>query len=189
MNRFVLAALLVAGMTAPLLAADHLQQSKKLMLKSSPSGKQKFEWLTRMPSPPLPTDNPATVGATVEIRNTSTGTSDVFTMPLGSDWSANGANTLYKFKNKSAPMGDSEIKLALIKGGKLIKISGRSTGTILGDASPREIAVILTIGTGTDRYCGGCATSRRDDQSSFEAKDCPAPSACGSASPSGAFLD
>jgi hypothetical protein len=50
------------------------------------------------------------------------------------------------------------------------------------------MAVILTIGAGSDRYCGGCALPQKDQADLFAAKHCPAPAACGS-SPSGAFLD
>lgn len=188
MNRLGVGALLVISMAGPAFAVDYLQETTKLLLKRNPSGKQKLMWVTRMPSPPLPSENPGDVGATVEVRNPITGLSNGFTMPLGSDWSANGANTVYKFRNPSAPMGDSEIKVAVIKGGTLVKIIGRSVGSELNDPPHRALAVILSIGAGSDRYCGGCASPTRDQQDVFAAKHCPAPAACGS-SPSGAFLD
>src|SRR5215510_8904046 len=149
--------LAVAFATAPVLAADHLQETTTLLLKRSASGKEKLVWVTQMPAPPVPGENPVDVGATVEVRNPITGRANGFTMPLGEGWSTNPANTIYRFRNPSAPSGLSEIKVALIKGGKLVKITGRSLGSELDDPPHRAMAVILSIGTGTDRYCGGCA--------------------------------
>lgn len=185
-RRFAYALLLV--WVAPGLAADNLQETAKLLLKSNAtSGRQKLVWVTKAPSPPLPSENPGDVGATVEIRNPITGRASEFTIPLGSNWKAKDG-LVYKFKNRDAPSGPSEIKVALIKGGSALKIVGRSVGSQLLDPPTREIAVIVSIGAGSDRYCGGCVLSRKDTADAFVAKQCPAPSACGAASPSGAFL-
>jgi hypothetical protein len=111
MKRLAYGALLMIWVTGFAFAADHLQETTTLLLKQNPtSGKAKFVWVTRMPAPPLPGENPADVGATVELRNPSTGLSNAFTMPLGANWSSNTANTAYRFKNPSAPSGPSEIR-------------------------------------------------------------------------------
>ncbi len=189
MKRFPYAVLLVGFLTPPLLAADHLQETSKLILKSNAtSGRQKFAWSTKSPSPSLPSENPSDVGATVEIRNPLTGRANSFTMPLGSNWSSR-PGAVYKWKNPDAPGGPSEIKVAVIKAGGVIKIVGRSVGSELDDPPTREMAVVFAIGAGSDRYCGGCTLPQRDRPDSFVATRCPAPTVCGASSPSGAFLD
>jgi hypothetical protein len=183
-----LASLALLLWCTPILAADHLQETTKLLLKSNPtSGRQKFVWLTRSPAPPVPSENPGEVGATVEIRNPITGRANGFTMPLGANWKVKDG-TVYKFKNRDAPGGPSEIKIVVLKGGASLKIAGRSVGSELNDPPTREIAVVFTIGAGSDRYCGGCVLAQKDTTDAFVAKQCPAPSACGASSPSGAYL-
>jgi hypothetical protein len=108
-------------------------------------------------------------------------------MPLGANWKVKDG-TVYKFKNREAPGGPSEIKVVVLKGGASLKIAGRSVGSELNDPPTREISVVFTIGAGSDRYCGGCVLAQKDTTDAFVAKQCPAPSACGASSPSGAFL-
>lgn len=124
-------------------------------------------------------DDPTLHGASLEIRAAS-GEFAIFSLPF-QNWSKNEAATIYKFKNPDAPGAPSEVKLALVKGGKLVRITAKDTGITLDELTQTRIGLVLNMNltTRNTRYCvlfGG--TVSRDEAGKFRAKNAPAPVSC-----------
>lgn len=178
-------------------AADQPVEGRKLVMKRSASGNEKAVFLSKDSELVGPTaggsDDPTVVGATVDLCSNAGSAS--FTMPA-SNWKSNTPGTVFKFGNKGAPQAPSAVKVALIKGGRTLKIVSKQAGLpLLGT----EGQVGVRVTTGTTRNCA--LFSGDDVQKDAEGKliaktsstdglaDCSdAALGCGG-SPSGAFLD
>src|SRR3989475_820806 len=181
MTRFRMAtaavALLMLG-TGSARATDRLIPGRKLSL-SARAGRQRLAFAAKSPVIVVPTpqgsDDPTSVGATLRIVNPASGESASFDLPA-SHWSRNASGTLYKFKNSAAPAPPSEVKIALLRTGRL-KVSARASGITLNELSQGSIGVVLSAGS--VRYCalfGGQIL--RNGPGRFSAKNAPAPSSC-----------
>jgi len=160
-------------------AADQLLPGRSLVLRTSGSSAQRAAFSSKAPGLVAPTvggpGDPTVVGATFAIRAAS-GESAAFSLPA-SNWSVNAAGTVFKFRNRSAPSGPSQVKVALLRQHAGLRLSARATGITLDEPSQGSIGIIFT--SGTMRYCalfGGRIV--RDQPGRFMAKDAPAPAAC-----------
>jgi hypothetical protein len=165
--------LLALGSLAP--AADHLQQARKLTLRDR-SGSSSLSWVSTLPAAVLPAQSPTVVGATVRVAAAS-GESAIFDLPA-SGWAAyqTPSRFQYVFKNRNAPVGPSKVKIALLKQGGAIKVSAKSSGLTLDEASQGTVSIALRIGD--DVYCSECTTPAQDTTGRYRARTCPAPASC-----------
>jgi hypothetical protein len=181
----------------PAVAADHPVEGRKLVMKRSASGNEKAVFLSKDTALVGPTlggsDDPMLVGATVDFCSDAGSAS--FSLPASS-WRANNPGTVFKFTNNGAPEAPSAVKMALIKGGRTLKIVSKQAGLPL-QGTEGQVAVRVT--TGTTRNCAlfGPDDVQKDAEGKLIAKtssadglaDCSdATLGCGG-SPSGAFLD
>src|SRR5581483_5004987 len=121
-------------------------------------------------------DAPTTVGATFQVFNPNSGESATFDMPAA-NWSVNSTGTMFRFRNRSAPAGPSAVKLAVIKDGRLIKVSAKDSGLTLDEPTQGSVGIVLT--SGTRRYCALFDSGIvRDQPGRFSARNAPAPAAC-----------
>jgi hypothetical protein len=172
-TRALAAMLSFIGFAAVATATDHPQIARKLVLKDA-GGRRSLRWVTKMPIVQLPTVSPLTAGARLRI---AAGSADgVFFELPASGWSANGAGTIYKFKNKLAPGGPSAVKVAVLKDAKVLKVAAKSSGLTLDEPSQGAVSIELRIGM--DVYCSECTTPVEDTTGRYKAKLCPAPTAC-----------
>src|SRR5215467_4637421 len=105
------AAFALALAASPVSATDHLQDGQRLVIKTSSAG-GRLTFLTRVPAITLPESDPRVVGATLLVVNPDSGEQATLHLPpLG--WSANTAGTQYRFQNPSAPVGLSNVRVAL----------------------------------------------------------------------------
>jgi hypothetical protein len=100
-------------------------------------------------------DDPSTVGVLVEIFPGNGDATASFTMPpvLGqTGWTAKmtGKGDRYKFVNRDAPDGISEVRVALLREGRLLKMVAKRTGLAL--AAPQQ-SVGVRVTTGALRNC------------------------------------
>jgi cysteine-rich repeat protein len=166
-------------------AADHLQDGLKLVLKASAAG-EKLVWVSKSPALALPASPPTDVGATLDIVNPGSGESATLSLPAGV-WAANGAGTVLKFVNKEAPNGPSPVKVAVLKDAKVLKVVARATGITLDETTQGSLGVALTVGN--DRYCSvfdgplGNGVVIRDQPGQFIGKHAVAPAACAVVTP------
>jgi len=175
----VAALIAVAIVTAQ--AVDQPIGAIKLILKISPSGSEKMVFVAKDPAflfPPIGSiDDPANGspgGAIVDIL-TRDGGDVTFTVPPGESsppgWKVKDGSTvdLYKYVNKDAPGGPTELKVVVLKETKVLKLVGKSAGLpltgTLGD-------VVVRITTGSLRSCArfDASTIRRDEPGKFIAK-------------------
>lgn len=173
---------------------DRPIDGRKLVIKRSSSGREKAVFVSKDPNALFPTpegsDDPTSVGATVEFVSGSEGTSTL-ALPAG-NWTLTPAGTIYKFKNKTAPDGTSAVKVALVKQGRGLKVVAKAVGLPLAGVHG---SVGIRIRTGMLRHCarfGG--TILRDEAGKFIAKDAVAADVVDCSdqelgSPSGAFLE
>ena len=130
----VIAVLTVSA--APAAAVDQLLPGKKLRVYNTGGG-GKLSLLVKTPLIIAPTSggssDPTTTSASLEIRAAS-GETATFSLPA-SNWTKKPDGSLYKFKNKDAPAGPSEVKVTMLKDGSKIKVSARSTGITLDESS------------------------------------------------------
>jgi hypothetical protein len=168
----------------------------KLTLVRAASGKQTAVFISKSAATLFPApgsaNDPRTAGATVDLlsANAQEGTAS-FTLPAG-HWTLNKAGTTYKFLDKTAPDMTSEVKTAVLKAGKVVKVVSKAAGLPL---AATEGAVGVRVRTGQLRSCarfGG--TIVKNTVGKFLAKNAAASlSDCSDASlrgsPSGAFLE
>jgi cysteine-rich repeat protein len=180
--------------THPPICTDHPITGAKLVISKAPNGKQKASFTSKDTTVLFPTpsgsNDPRFGGATVDLFSGNEGTAS-FDLPAV-DWGLNGSQTIYKFKNKLAPGGNSEVRISTLKKGRGLKISSRATGLPLTGPQGH---VGIRFRTGLERSCAlfGPSTITRDEANKFQAKnattagltDC---SDASLSSPSGAFL-
>ena len=156
---------------------DQPRDAVRLLLKAR-NGNEKLVWVSKTPALTLPAGDPAVTGATLEIRNPVT--LETATLQLPADgWTANAANTVFKFKNPDAPVGTA-VKVAVIKA-SVLKVVTKGTGITLDEATQGSIELSLTVGT--DRYCSSCGTPTKDEgaagpEGQYLAKSCAVPPSC-----------
>jgi hypothetical protein len=119
------------------------------------------------------TDNPTTEGGQLLFAGVSGG--QTYALASGG-WKGlgPGGDGSKGFKFKGDPCKAIIVKNKVIKG-----VCKPDTGDFgpLPDAGP--VNIILTIGTGTTRYCGACGgTPKGNDTKIFKRKDCAAPPSC-----------
>ena len=163
-------------------AEEQLLAGKKLSMRDR-AGKQRLSLNVKDPSlsGPVATgpDDPLTVGATLSVDNPVSSESATLILPA-SGWSANAAGTVFKYRSSGNPAG--QVKSALIKDGKNLKVRSNGTGITLDE--PTQGSVAVTLAVGTIQYCTEFGGVRRDEPGRFVAKDAGAPSACpGGATP------
>jgi hypothetical protein len=176
-------------------AADQLVTGKKLLLKNLSSGNKVVHLSkdTTITTDPSGGDGDPTCGGAGggggSITIAGSGGSGTATINLPcANWSTNGANSQYKYKDTT----QATCTNVLVKGGKLAKAICKGAQVAIdlqedGDTAPVAVAIRLN----QDRYCtsfGGDIKKDGSDGKTFLAKDAPAPGGC-PASPSGAFLD
>jgi len=156
---------------------DQPRDAVKVLLKAR-NGKEKLVWVSKAPALTLPAGDPAVSGASLEISNPVTLETATLQLPA-SGWSANGTNTVFKFKNPDAPTG-TPVKVAILKA-TLLKVVAKGTGITLDEATQGNIEISLTVGT--DRYCSSCSTPTKAEgaagpEGQYLAKSCEAPPSC-----------
>jgi hypothetical protein len=165
----------VVAMSLPAGAAEQHLTGRSLSMRTYNSGRERLSFVSRSPAITIPAPNglndPRSTGATIELRAAS-GEKNVIDLPAAG-WSLNKAGTRYRFRGgPGAP-----IKQAILKAGSTLKVSGRTVGITLDEATQGSIAVVFR--TGTDKSCalfGGDV--RRDEPGRFVAREAPAPSEC-----------
>ena len=131
--------------SVPAFAADHGAEGSQLQLKDG-TKKAIVVQSKDAGALPAPTTSPATVGATVELTLTDTQGAHVETFDLpASGWKTSGTTSKYK------GAAGTPIKSAVIKSGKLLKVSGTPVTTSLLGAPSLRASVVMTIGD--DVYC------------------------------------
>jgi hypothetical protein len=177
-------------------AADQLLTGKKLLIKNPPSGvsKNKTVHLSKDPGitiDPSGGDGDPTCGGGGggggSITIATSGAAGDITIPLPcANWSTNGANNQYKYKDTTK----ATCTTVLVKPGKLAKAVCQGTQVAI-DLQAGMDPVAVAIRLGQDRYCtsfGGTIKKDGSDDKTFLALDALAAGGC-PASPSGAFLD
>jgi hypothetical protein len=172
----VLVSLLVAESAA---ALDRPIAAAKLVLKRAPT-RDTLAFVSRDPGflfPPIGgADDPATGtpgGLSVELFS-GTGETALLPAPGGlgkPGWLvASGPTSQFRFQNALAPGGVSVIRLALLKQGRVLKVTSRIVGLAL--AGPQG-SVGIRITTGTRRSCAlfDPATIKRDEAGRFVARN------------------
>lgn len=196
--RMIVTSLIAVGVAAGgAQAVDQPIEGRKLVMKRSASGKEKAVFLAKDSEIPAPSpggsDDPVQVGATVEFCSNAGSAS--FSMPA-SNWKSNTPGTVFKFGNKSAPEPPSAVKVALIKGGRTLKIVSKQAGLpLLGN----EGVVAVRVTMGTTRQCAVFDSDdvQKDVERQLIAKtsstdglvDCSDAALGCAGSPSGAFLE
>jgi len=138
-------------------------------------------------SPDSPAD-PRIGGATLEVRNPTTGESAAFALPAG-NWQGLGNPPGQKgYKYGDAVLSAGPCRYVTIVANRALKAScrGDQIGFSLDEASQGSLALRLTTGSGTSarRYCmlfGGTVlqdTSTATGAGKFLAQDAPAPVTC-----------
>ena len=145
---------------APAGAADQPISAAKLVLLQSAGGSEKLVFISRDPAflfPPLGSaDDPATGtpgGARIDLLPGS-GPGAGLDLPAGAGtpgWAAtDAAIDRYRFVNPGAPDGFSAVKSAVLKQGRLVRVSGKRAGLALVGGLGR---VAVRITTGSLRSC------------------------------------
>ena len=177
--------LLVAGTATHAIAEDRLISGHKLIVRAHASGRERVIWLSKagqIAAPDPATGNaPTNAGATLEIVS---GTGEIATFDLpASLWKQTGRRASYKFKNREAPGGLSEVKVAQLRDGR-IKVRADATGIRMDRPSQSWVGMVLTLGT--DRYCATFDSGIvRDEPGLFKAARALAPAACPTGSEGG----
>jgi hypothetical protein len=186
-HRLGFATLLLA---APAAAVDHPLIGAKLVIKAT-STPSKAVYVAKEPQPiPVPTpggsDDPRLVGASFKLFEVH-GEAVVFSLPAAG-WTANAAETVFKFINPEAPGGLSPVRVAVIKG-TVVKVKTRDAGLALPSGC---LSAAVEVQAGDSKWCStfgnpaksepGLCVVRRQEL---------APDFCQDlwGSPSGAFLD
>ena len=164
-------------------AADQPISLKRVLLRRSSSGTGSLVIISKDPNVLFPgvqgADDPTQTGggATLELLPQS-GANVTLAMPAGNGapgWTASdGAIDRYRFKNDAAPNGFSPVRAALLRDGKVLRITGTETGLPL-DTMLGRLAVRFT--TGSLRSCGILDTASivGDAPGRFVARNAAAP--------------
>lgn len=188
------AALLLAItlLAAPLAQAlDVPLAGRRLVLQRAASGKEKLVLVATGANVPMPTPGgPADplvsslAGAFIDVVSSDASPVGAFVVPWGAvtatdaaGWTASNGGTTLKYKNRSAPLGESIVKTVLLKQGSKLKIVGKKAGLRL--AGEGTVGVRITFGKGTAneiRLCSqfGPAEVVRDETGKYIAKRAPA---------------
>ncbi len=161
-------------------ALDRAVVGQKIIIKRTSSGKEKVVVLLKDPTLLFPTiggaDDPSTSGMLLELLPGNGESTAVFIMPSGlgkPGWTTKISKAdRYKFVNREAPDGISEVRVALLKEGRLVKIVATRTGLAL--AAP-QLSVGVRITTGSLRNCAlfNTPTIQRDEAGLFKARKAP----------------
>lgn len=139
---------------------------KKLLLKSD-----KMVVISKDPAISIIGSDPIGGAVSSTSFNFGTGPTIEYVQYLSTGlWSTNGTGTLFKYKNVTAPFGDSTLKIAKVKAGTL-KIIAKAPPT-LPFAVPNgagTIRVVFSLDGGTNAYC--LAFSGNGDGVKFLVKD------------------
>ncbi len=184
--RIVLTAVAILTLTSDAAwALDRAIFGQKMIVKRSSSGKEKLIVFLKDQSLLFPAiggaDDPSSAGMLIELFPGNGGSTASFLMPTGlgkPGWTTKDANfDSYKFVNRDAPDGISEIRVALLRQGKLLKIVAKRTGLDL--ATPQQ-SVGVRITTGSLRNCALFTglTIQRDEPGLFKARKAPPPLGC-----------
>jgi hypothetical protein len=142
---------------APARAADQPISAVKLILLQSAGGSEKLVFISRDPAFLFPSvsgpDDPVAGGARIELLPGS-GAKLGFDLPPGAGtpgWHAtDGDLDRYRFVNRDAPDAFSSVKSAMLKQGRLVRVSGKAAGLPLGGGIGR---VAVRVITGSLRSC------------------------------------
>ena len=151
-------------------AANQGITGKKLLLKSS-----KFVLLSKDPSITI-AGSDAVGGSDSSVSFDMGGGPVPLALPK-TLWGANGAGTLFKYKNPDAPSGPSVVKVAKVAGG-LLKAVGKGAPFAVPNGAA-TINVVLSLDAGTNTYC--MTFTGTGDGNKFLVKDAAAgtcPAAC-----------
>ncbi len=156
-------------------AGDQPIDGQRLVLKRTPT-KAKLVFISKDPDFLFPAigsaDDPATGnpgGATIELFSTNEGHVTLAAAPGAGNpgWTVKSAGTpRYKFQNSAAGPGVYSVRVAILKQGKVLKVTAKDAGVAL--AGPQG-AVGIRITTGTLRNCArfDAPTIRKDQAGSF----------------------
>jgi hypothetical protein len=175
--------LVVTAWSADSSAVDRPISATKLLLKRSPSGKERLVFVSNDPAYLSPTlgdgNDPSTGtpgGARIELFSSGP-TSVAFDMPAGSGtpgWtSTGGAVVSFKFVNADAPDAFSSIKRMIVKQARSVKVSGKGAGLPLA-GSQGAVGVRITMGTLRNCTIFGPSTIIKDVPGKFLAKQATA---------------
>ena len=174
---------LVAAVAEIAYAADQPISLKRVVLRRSSSGAESLVIISKDPNFLFPAiggaDDPTQPGggATLELLNPD-GANATLVMPAGDGapgWTASdGAIDRFRFSNDAAPDGFSSVRAALLRQGRVLRITGPEVGLPL-DVSLGRLVVRLT--TGSLRSCGvlDAASIVRDVPGQFVARNAAAP--------------
>jgi hypothetical protein len=187
LTRMFVGAGLVALCAAPALAADQLIPGKIIIVKPSTLAKVIAKGTFTLPTGG---DVPTAAGGSLLVKDLGDPmNANTYSLPSGS-WKGLGNPPGIKgYKYKGAGSVSDPCKVVLIKT-NIVKAVCKGAGVTLTTpvtAPPADVAVNLSVGTGTS-YCaefGG--TEIKNTTNIMKRKDSAAPSAC--SSPSGAFLE
>ena len=153
---------------------------KKLSLRDTnpDPARRQLMWLAKDASLTIPTtaaDRPTAVGATITIRNPTSGESTTMTMPAAG-WTQL-SNGDFRYRDRRRALGP--VKTALLKRGRLAKVIAKGGGVGLTLNEPSQGSLGVTLASGSRRWCtvfGG--TIVKDQAGRFVAKNAPPPAAC-----------
>lgn len=168
---WVLGVFLALASSALAPAADHPITAEKLLIKDNPT----FALLSKDPDirAPISICNGVPPDVPFVTLTFDDGTnSHVFKLPC-ENWKSNSSVTTWRFKNREAPAGPSEVKVVKLKNG-LLKVVGKGLGSIPVPNSAQTIDVVLDVHGIAERYC--MSFSGTGDGRKFVVKDAPAAS-------------
>ena len=185
-----LAAVLLFSTTA--LATDQLLLGRKLLIKTPPSGPLNNRLLLVAKDASITLDaagsagDPQCTGAGGgggSLRIVASGGAGDVTIPLPCvGWTTNGANSLYKYSDKTG----ATCKLVLVKAGVLAKAVCKGSQVAIDlDGTMSPVAVVTTLNA--EAYCtefGGVAVQDGSDGKTFLRTNAAAPGSCAAAAPS-----
>jgi hypothetical protein len=141
------------------------------------ASRRRLAWLTKDTHISLPSgsDLPTVSGMTLEVRNPTTGETTTLPMPAAA-WKllAKGG---FEYSDPSLALGP--VRTAVLKAGKLAKITAGGSGITLSLDEPSQGSLSVVLTSGSRRYCtlfGG--TVKPDRPGTFVAKNAPAPATC-----------
>jgi len=154
-------------------AADHTLAGTRLLSKSGAN--PSFRWVSKDTAAVFPAIPPTSAGASLKVTS---GDGDTTTISLSASyWRLNSPGTRARYKNSAAPGGDSACRLALVAGGKSMKVT--CSEDLIDTIDPGTEGIVdveLTIGN--DRYCASFGGVERDETGLFKASNAPAPIDC-----------
>src|SRR5690349_10504418 len=146
-TRAALAALTLL-LAAPAVAADVPASGRKLQIRDD-ARTQSLALDVKDPAVAAPSpgsgEDPTLTGASLVVRNPSSGEAATFILPAVG-WKSSGNGSSYKFHNPEAPGGISPVKSARIKDGS-IKVRARASGITLDEASQGSVSISLASGS------------------------------------------